>query len=85
MQQATNIPYRKEYDEQGLPINPGTVRNDGSNRRGRREIMQKQRAFNNSRNVQQVVNKRNRWLKKKQLVIEGNGKQKVINHLIFAR
>lgn len=80
MIQATNIPFRKKLDELGLPIKFENVINNGSNRKSRRSLLNKQRAFNNSRNFQQIVSVTMRFLKRSQIISATNGIKR-IDHL----
>lgn len=84
MLQATTVPYVKQLDANGVIINPVSKHVwDGNNRQDRRELMQKLRALNNSRNNQMIVIGVHKWKKSVQTIRQKDGSIKRINHLIF--
>jgi len=80
-----NTPYRKQFNEDGTPVKFENVVNYFPNRKQRREVMQKNRAFNNSKNHQMHVGKTRRWNKRRQVIFLASGEIRKINHLDFVK
>jgi len=78
-----NVPYVKQYDENGLITNPivGKYTNNFLNRSNRRE--KPPRFMNNSNSTHIVVNGGIRYLKSLQKEVDKEGKLKYIYHYIL--
>lgn len=78
-----NIPYVKQYDDNGVILNPiiGKYVNSFLNRKDRRN--KPTRFMNNSNSTPMVVNGSRRYLKSLQIVQSKNGKIKHIYHYIL--
>ena len=65
-----NVPYKKNYDENGVLINPivEKLENFFPNRSERRKVKQKARFFGNGKNVSLTVTKTSRYLRRIQLI-----------------
>lgn len=79
-----NVPYVKEYDSNGILINPikGLYKNEYKNRKQRRDYLHKNRFANNKKTAQIVVIGRFKFKKLRQLVACANKEFKYINHLL---
>ena len=79
-----NTPYVKEYDENGVVLNPiiGSYKTESANRQNRRSHLQKDRFYGESKNFHLTVVGRKRYTRKKQRVSNGNGGFKFIEHYL---
>lgn len=85
-----NVPYVKEYDENGVVTNPirGSYMSEGKNRAERRKSMQKQRFHGESNNCHLTVTSTHKYKRVRQAIKckdkNGNytGETKVIEHYL---
>ncbi len=79
-----NVPYTKSYDSMGVLINPidKIYKNEHKNRAGRRLFLQKSRFMNNRKTSQMTIIGKIRFKKIRQIIVDGHGGVKYINHLI---
>lgn len=82
-----NIPYLKQFDENGLISNPivGSLINKFPNRKSRRSEIQKSRFHGESKNTHLSVNKYSKYLRIKQFEKDKDGNRKFIEHYILVK
>ena len=78
-----NIPYKKEYNEQGILINPiqGSYLHQFPNRRKRNE--EQPRFYGESKNHHLTVTGKFKFLRHKQIVKLKDGSTKIIHHYLL--
>lgn len=79
-----NKPYVKECDENGVILNPiiGSYKTKFANRKSRRSHLQKERFYGESKNFHLTVIGNRRYTRKRQMVSNGNGGFKFIEHYL---
>lgn len=83
MQQSMNIPYVKQFDNNGVLLNPikGSYLSEFHNRRARRE--KSTRFYGESKNYHLTVTGTIKYLRLKQYEFDKEGNKKVIEHYIL--